>query len=1070
MLRSLISFALSKRSIVLIGLFVFVVGGLISFSKLNIEAYPNPAPVILEITAQAPGLSAEEMELYYTRPLEIGLATTPGVDIIRSTSFYGLSFVRVTFKYGVDYYFAYTQAALNLQQKVSLPNNVQPQIQASSLVGEILRYQLVGPPHFGLTQLRTLQDWVVTKRFLSIPGIAQLVTWGGTTKEYQVEADIKKLEGYNITIPQLITAIGNANTNVGGRTVNIGQQSVNIRGLGLVSDTADIGNIVLSQTGSIPVLVKDVAQVNVGFAPRLGRAGKNEEDDVVTGIAVMNRTMQTNDVIARLKVEVDKINSDGALPPGVKLVPYYDRSTLIGVTTHTVLHNLVFGCLLVFLIQWVFLGDLRSAIIVSANIPVALFFSIMILVMLGESANLLSVGAVDFGIIVDSAVILVENIFRNFQKSHEAQKNLVDAGEESNLDAYKFTPAQEKWSDRLKTIMISAMQVDRAVLFSSAITVAAFIPLFTMQGVEGQIFNPMARTYAYALLGALFATFTLTPVLSSLLLPKVIEEKETFLVHWIRNTYRPVLKWALEKRKLTVGLGLAFILLSFLLFPRIGTEFLPALEEGNLWIRASMPATISLEAGVAKVNRMREILKQHPEVVTVVSQHGRPDDGSDAAGFYNGELFVTLKPFEEWRSGYVKAMLVEDTQKEFAEEFPGIEFNFSQYIQDNVEEGLSGVKGANSVKIIGPDLNVLEKLADQVLHEMNQVKGIADLGVFRVLGQPNLNIKIDRQKAARYGLNTGDINTIIQSAAGGFQASTVLEEDRQFALTVRLESKYRSDIDAIRNLKITYTNPNGTTAYIPLSELATISLDTGASYIFHERNQRYIPVKFSVRGRDLGSTVTEAQTRLEKNIKLPNGYRFDWAGEFEELQQAKARLFVVLPIAIGIILLLLYTLFNSLRDSLLTIAAIPFSIAGGIIALYISGLNMSISAAIGFVSLFGVSVMNGILVVSYFNELIASGKDSVQAMYEAADQRMRPMLMTALSACIGLLPAALSNGIGSEVQKPLAVVVVGGMLIGPVMLLIVAPALQVVVVQWSDKRKARKLRNTELTKAKDLAS
>ena len=413
MLRSLTSFALSKRSIVICGLVVFIIGGLISFAKLNIEAYPNPAPVILEITAQAPGLSAEEMELYYTRPLEIGLATTPGVDIIRSTSFYGLSFVRVTFKYGVDYYFAYTQAALNLQQKVNLPNNVQPQIQASSLVGEILRYQVVGPEHFGLTNLRTLQDWVITKRLLSIPGVAQVVTWGGTTKEYQVQADLQKLEGYNVTVPQLITAISNSNTNVGGRTVNIGQQSVNVRGLGLISDPADIENIVLSQTGTVPVLIKDVAQVSIGYAPRLGRAGKNNEDDIVTGVVVMNRTQQTNDVIGRVKTEVDRINSGSVLPPGVKIEPYYERSSLVNVTTQTVLHNLVFGCLLVFLIQWIFLGDLRSAMIVSANIPVALFFSIMILVMLGESANLLSVGAVDFGIIVDSAVILVENIFKN---------------------------------------------------------------------------------------------------------------------------------------------------------------------------------------------------------------------------------------------------------------------------------------------------------------------------------------------------------------------------------------------------------------------------------------------------------------------------------------------------------------------------------------------------------------------------------------------------------------------------------------------------------------------------------
>jgi cobalt-zinc-cadmium resistance protein CzcA len=1057
-LRGIISFALSRRPIILLALLVFSVGGLFAFFKLNIEAYPNPAPVILEITAQVPGLSAEEMERYYTRPLEIGLASTPGVDIVRSTSFYGLSFVRVTFKYGIDYYFAYTQAALSLQQRVSLPNNVQPQIQASSLVGEIVRYQVEGPEHYGLSNLRAIQDWVITKRLLSVPGIAQVVTWGGTTREYQVEADLHKLEGFNVTLPQLISAVSNSNSNVGGRTINVGQQSVNIRGVGLISDTKDIGNIVLSQSGATPVLVKDVADVQIGVAPRLGRAGLNQQDDVVTGVIVMNRTMQTNEVIGRVKTEIDKINNEGVLPAGVKMVPYYDRSTLVEVTTHTVLHNLVFGCLLVFLIQWIFLGDLRSAVIVSANIPVALFFSIMILVMLGDSANLLSVGAVDFGIIVDSAVILVENVFRNLQKSNLEQRELID--EQLHTKGISHMSVEHpRWSDRLSLILISAMQVDRAVLFSSAITVAAFIPLFTMQGVEGQIFNPMARTYAYALTGALLATFTLTPVLSSILLPRHVEEKETFVVHGIRKIYSPVLRWALERRKTTVGMGAAFLVISALLLPHIGTEFLPALEEGNLWIRATMPSTISLDAGVGKVQRMREILKSHPEVVAVISQHGRPDDGSDAAGFYNVELFVTLKPFDQWKSGYPKSMLVDEVQREFKNEFSGVEFNFSQYIQDNIEEGLSGVKGANSVKIIGPDLNTLERLADQVLREMNQVKGVEDLGVFRVLGQPNFNITVDREKASRYGLNSGDINTVIQAAAGGTQATTILEGDRQFALTVRLAPEFRSNLDAVGNIKVAYTSASGAIAYIPLSELATISLDTGASYIYHERNQRYIPVKFSVRGRDLGSTVAEAQDRIGKNITLPIGYRIDWAGEFEELQQAKDRLFVVLPIAIGMILLLLYVLFNSLRDSLLTLAAIPFAIAGGIIALWISGLNLSISAAIGFVSLFGVSVMNGILVIGYFNQLVLEGKSNVEAMYEAADQRMRPMLMTALSACIGLLPAAISNGIGSEVQKPLATVVVGGMLIGPIMLLIVAPALQILVIDWTSalKLKIRKM-------------
>ncbi len=1060
MLRGILSFSLSRRPIILLCLLIFIGGGAIAYSKLNVEAYPNPAPVILEITAQSSGLSAEEMERYYTLPMEVGLAATPGVDNIRSTSFYGLSFVRVTFKYGIDYYAAYTQAALSLQQNVSLPNNVVPQIQASSLVGEIFRYQVTGPPNFGLTNLRTVQDWILQRRLLTVPGVVQVNSWGGTTKEFDVEADLHKLDAYGITIPQMVTAIGNANINVGGRTINIGQQSLNIRGVGLIDSGGatdltqgrkvdDIENIVLTQSGGTPVLVKDVAKVRIGYVPRLSKAGRDNQDDVVAAIVVMNRTLQTNDVVARVKAEVEKINSDGTLPPGVKIVPFYDRSSLVSVTTHTVLHNLIFGCLLVFLIQWVFLGDLRSAIIVGVNIPFALFFSIIILVMTGESANLLSLGAVDFGIIVDSAVILVENIFHNFQKNRDQRRALLEdhaQGIDRNLT--------NRWPNRLRMVFISALQVDKAILFSTMITVAAFIPLFTMQGVEGQIFGPMARTYGYALAGALIATFTITPVLASFLLPKHVKESETIVVRWLRNGYTPILGWALANRRATVMIGLAFLGFAALLLPRIGSEFLPALEEGNLWIRATLPPTISLEAGMPTVTRIRQILNSYPEVVTVVSQHGRPDNGSDASSFGNAEFFVPLKPVDEWPPGMTKEKLVDELQKKFAREFTGIEFNFSQYIQDNIEEGLSGVKGANSVKIIGPDLPTLEKLADQIRGEMSQVKGIADLGIFRVMGQPNLNIRVDRARAARYGLNTGDVNTVVQAAIGGTQATTIMEGDRQFGLSLRLAPEYRNNIDAIRNIKVGYPTANGRNAYIPLSELATISLDTGASYIYHEKNQRYIPVKFSVRGRDIGGTVAEAQERIASHVKLPQGYRIEWAGEFDELQQAKDRLAIILPIAIVLILALLYGLFNSLRDSLLVLVAIPFSAAGGIVALYFSGLDLSVSAAIGFVSLFGVSVMNGILVITYFNRLVGEGLPPMEAMFNAAEQRMRPMLMTALSACIGLFPAAISTGIGSQVQRPLATVVVGGMLLGPIMSLVVAPALQMMFLGKRPENKA----------------
>jgi cobalt-zinc-cadmium resistance protein CzcA len=1067
-LKGLVVFGLTRRPIILLALLVFVAAGIGAFFKLNIEAYPNPAPVILEITAQAAGQSTEEMERYYTIPMEVGLSTTPGVDIIRSTSFYGLSFVRVTFNYGIDYYFAVQQAALSLQQNVSLPNNVSPQIQASSLVGEVFRYQVVGPPHFGLTNLRTIQDWVLQRRFLTVPGVVQVNTWGGTTKEYEVEVDLNKLDAYNVTIPQAISAIGNANVNVGGRTINMGQQSMNVRGVGLIDSggsadltqgfrVQDIENISLAQANGVPVQVKDVAKVFVGNVPRLGKAGRDKEDDVVAAILVMNRTLHTNDVVPRIKAEVEKINNDGTLPPGVKIVPFYDRTTLVNVTTSTVLHNLVFGCLLVFIIQWIFLGDLRSAIIVGVNIPFALFFSIIILVLLGQDANLLSVGAVDFGIIVDSAVILVENIFRNCQGSPEARQMLLDylAEERWGSDPTRASDAATAatWTERLRLILASALEVDKAIFFSATITVAAFVPLFTMQGVEGQIFNPMARTYGFALAGALLATFTITPVLASMLLPRHIREAETIVVRALRAVYSPALHWALTHRKTCVGFGVAFLALTGLLIPQLGTEFLPALEEGNLWIRASMPPTISLEAAMPAVTKMREMLLAHPEVITVVSQHGRPDNGSDAAGFFNAEFFVPLKPVDEWPSGMTKEKLVEDIQAEFAREFTGVGFNFSQYIQDNIEEGLSGVKGANSVKIIGPDLAKLEEIADHIKREMDEIKGIADLGIFRVLGQPNLNIKVDRDKAARYGLNTGDVNSVVQAALGGTVATTQLEADRQFNVTVRLAPEYRGTFDSVGRIKVGFTTPGGANAYIPLSEIADISIDTGASYIFHERNARYIPIKFSVRGRDLGSTVAEAQERIARNVFLPNGYRITWAGEFEELQQAKLRLEVVVPISLMMILVLLYGLFNSLRDSLLALAGIPFSIAGGVIALFVTGLDFSISAAIGFVSLFGVSVMNGILIITYYNQTRSAGMGTVEAMYHAAEQRMRPMLMTALSACIGLLPAAISTGIGSQVQRPLATVVVGGMLIGPVIMLVIVPALQALFLDWRAGRR-----------------
>jgi cobalt-zinc-cadmium resistance protein CzcA len=1060
MLKGIIAACLSRRAIVLFGLLAFAVAGLYAFKKINIESYPNPTPVILEITAEGPGLSAEEIERYYTIPMEIGLYATPGVQVIRSTSFYGLAFIRVVFKWGVDYDFAFAQATLALQQNVILPGGQLPSVNQNSGSGEIYRYTVQGPKRYSLTDLRTIQDWIVLRRLSTIPGVININSWGGTTKEFEVQVDPLRLEAFNLTVPQILTALGNANINVGGREIVIGQQSINIRGIGLIDDGGnddltqgykvdDIEKVVLGQINGVPVLMKDVATVRMTHTPRLGIFGKDDNDDVVGSIVVMTRTKQTSEVLPLVKTEVARMNSDGSLPPGVKVVPFYDRGYLIELTTHTVLHNLLFGVLLVFLIQWVFLGNLRSAIVVGVNIPFALFFALILLVWQHESANLLSIGAIDFGIIVDSAVILTENVFRNLQRPRQDRDGLLaqlaNGFYGPDPTAALDRSAGQGWTDRLRLILVSALQVDKAILFSTLITAAGFVPLFTMQGVEGQIFGPMARTYGFALAGALIATFTVTPVLSHFLLPEHLQETETLLVRSLHRIYEPALRFALSRRALVVGGELALIAVTMLVIaPRLGSEFLPALEENNYWIRASMPTTLSLQAGEAATRRMRLILLRHPEIITVTSQHGRPDNGTDASPFSNVELFAPLKPLDEWPRGVTKETLTAQLQQEFQNELPGVVFNFSQYIQDNIEEAISGVKGANSVKILGPNLAMLEKLAQQVQGQMSRVRGIADLGIFPVLGQPNLNIKIDRDKVARYGLNTGDVNTVIQAAMGGSIATQVLEGDREWNLVVRYPEEYRNSIDKIGNIKVGYATANGASAYIPLSELATISLDTGASWIYHETMVRFIPVKFSVRGRDLAGAVSEAQARIAKNVILPPGYRIIWAGEFEDLQQARERLEFVVPVSLMLIVILLYSLFNSLRDTLLSLAGIPVGVIGGVWALWLTGQPFSISAAIGFVSLFGVSVMNSILLLTFYNQARASGLPSLQAMHHAATKRMRPLLMTSLSAAIGLLPAAMSHGIGSQVQRPLATVIVGGMLLGPVLLLLAVPPLRMV--------------------------
>ncbi|HUJ38587.1 MAG TPA: efflux RND transporter permease subunit, partial [Hyphomicrobium sp.] len=726
------------------------------------------------------------------------------------------------------------------------------------------------------------------------------------------------------------------------------------------------------------------------------------------------------------------LNSDGSLPPGVKVVPFYDRGELVAITVRTVMHNLLFGIALIFLIQYVFLGNLRCAIIVSATVPVALFLAVIVTVVRGESANLLSVGAIDLGIIVDATVIMIESIFR--QLAHPNQSSAM-------LDS-RLTP-------KLNTVLAGAVEVDRAILFSVVITIAAFLPLFTMQGVEGQIFGPMSRTYAYALLGAVIATFTVTPVLSSLILPDRVAEVETFLVRLIRRIYTRLLRLAVGHAKLAALSGLAFLVVCGMIASRLGTEFLPKLEEGNMWVRALLPPTITLPAGVDSVARMRKILLSYAPVRTVVSEQGRSEDATDPDGSFVAEYLVVLKPFEEWPRGLTKEKLISQMNEQLNREFVGVDFNFSQYIEDNIEEALSGVKGENAVKIFGSDLAQLERLSKAVKSEIATVPGVKDPGGFSLLGQPNLLVRIDRAKAARYGFSVGDINTVVEAAIGGHEVTRVYENDWNFPLTIRLAPEYRESVDAIRSIPIALPNndPSQPTAYIPLSDLGEVKLEAGAAYIYRENSQRYYPLKYSVRGRDLGSTVADAQVQVARNVPLPRGYRLEWGGEFGALQEAKARLTVIVPLSLLLIFMLLYALFNSIRDSLLALAGIPFAVAGGILGLWISGLNLSVSAAIGFISLFGVSTMDGILLMSNIRRNIEKGQGAQDAVLAAGSTRMRQVFMTALSACLGLVPAALSSGIGTQVQQPLAVVVVSGMLLSPICSLLMIPTLARIFVR-----------------------
>jgi heavy metal efflux system protein len=1035
----LVSLAVNRRFL-MVGLFVAVIlGGLVAFQHLNIEAYPDPTPPMVDIVTQSPGLSAEEIERYITIPLETQVAGIKNLNVIRTISLYGLSDVKLQFSFDFTYDQALQQVLNRLSQLAPLLNNAQPQISPLSPIGEIYRYRLVGPPNYSVLDLKTLQDWVLQRRFRTVPGVIDVTGWGGKTKTYELQVDFNKLVANGLTLPQLLQAVSNSNINVGGNTVNIGPQSAVVRGVGLIRSIESLANTMVASPNGTPVLVKDIATVTVGEQPRLGIAGQDQDDDIVQGIVLMRRGEQSSPTIDRVEQLVERINNSTVLPPGVRIERIYDRKDLIETTTKTVLENMVVGISLIVLLQWIFLGDLRSALIVGATIPFALFFAVSILVLRGESANLLSVGAIDFGLIVDGTVIMVEAIFRRLSHTEPLSDNELATISPRTVMAMKH-----------HAILTAAADVSRSIFFAAAIIIAAFIPLFTLSGVEGNIFSPMARTYAYALAGGLLATFTITPALSAIILPAHVRETETFLMRLLQRLYMPALERSLANSRVVLIAATALIVMTIFAVRLLGLEFLPKLEEGNLWIRATLPSTISLQEGNSYVNEMRKLIASRPEVESVVSQHGRPDDGTDAAGFFNAEFFAPLKPAKQWPEGEDKDALTAKLLAQLQEKFPGVEFNFSQYLQDNVSEAVSGVKGENSIKLYGNDLQALTTTANKIKSVLATVQGITDLAVFTSLGQPTIQIEIDRARAARYGLSPGDINTTIRTAIGGDSAGDLYEpgSDRHFPIIVRLAPEYRKSAEAIQNLRIGAQGPNGITQ-VPLSEVASIKLVSGAAYIYREQQERYLPIKFSVRERDLGSAIQEAQQKIEAEVQLPPGSRIEWVGEFGNLQDAIKRLSIVVPISLALIAALIWFNFGSVADTVLTMSVIPMAVFGGILGLLVTGIPFSVSAAIGFIALFGISVMDGIIILSQYNALIDEGMERGAAILRTGRLQLRPVLMTCVVAGVGLLPAALSTGIGSQVQKPLAVVVVAGMMLAPVIILLTLPALISVFSQRS---------------------
>ncbi len=1033
MIRGLVDYALNNRFLILAVTLLLLVWGVISFHNLPVEAYPDVANNYVNVITQWPGRAAEEVEQQVTIPIEIAMNGIPHLEHLRSTSLFGLSSVTLIFDDESENDWN-RQKALERLSQVTLPNGLQPQMGTDwSPVGQIYFYTLVSRnPSYDVMDLKSLEDWVLEKQFKSVPNVVDVSSLGGITREYQIRVDPDKLVSYGLTIGQVEQQLTNNNVNAGGSFIEAGLQQVNVRAVGLVKTLQDIENTVVKTQGGTAIRIKDISVVTQGPKIRLGQNGKAihrkdghvvDNDDVVEGIVLLRKGAEAESTLRGIEAKVAELN-DHILPPGVKIVPFLDRSDLVHYTTHTVLHNLGEGIALVVIILFFFLGNVRGALIVALTIPFSLLFASICLDLRHIPANLLSLGALDFGMVVDGAVVMVENIVRHL--SHKESGTKADF------------------------IRAAAHEVQRPVFYAIGIIITAYLPIFTLQRVEGRLFKPMAWTVAFALLGALLFSMLVAPVLSGLLFGERVREWHNPIMKFVTVQYRFAVRWAIRHRWVMVAVGLVVVGAStyLLMSGLIGSEFLPHLDEGAIWVRGTLAPSTGPSEGIRLANQARVLLASFPEVTVATSQVGRPDDGTDTTGFFNTEYFVDLKPKEEWRPAFHqnKEELIAAMNAQL-EKIPGVIWNFSQPIADNMEEAVSGVKGELAVKIYGDDLRTLEDKGNQMVDIMRGIPGIQDLGLFRVLGQPNLNLLVDRQKAARYQINIADVQDAIQTAVGGGAVSQVLEGEQRYDMVVRYLAPYRDTKEAIEDIRL--VSPTG--ERVSLAQLCDIQVRDGASEIYREENSRYVAIKYSVRGRDLGSTVQEAMRKVTQQVKLPVGYHIDWAGEYESQQRAQRRLEIIVPLTLMVIFMILYTMFGSFKWASLLLVNVAMAPIGGLLALLLTGTHFSVSSGVGFLALFGVSVQTGVIMVEYINQRRARGHSVEEAAIEGAVLRLRPIMMTMLVATLGLLPAAMSRGIGSDSQRPFAIVIVGGLVAALVLSIFLLPTLYVWVARSGDK-------------------